>query len=76
MSITISGRLSQLEYQGFLRLCRKHNVSRQQMIRALIVDALVDEGIKLLEAEDDLRREQSERREGCGEGIETSRPTA
>jgi hypothetical protein len=46
-------------------MCLRHKVSYQDLLRAMIVDALVEEGY------DALRCEQSEGREGSGETSET-----
>jgi hypothetical protein len=70
MSKTVAARLTETEHAAFLDICRKYNITRQQLFRAMIIDALVDEGY------DGLRPEQSERCEGGSAPSETSRPAA
>jgi hypothetical protein len=68
MTVTLSVRVSRDEYMGLLDLCKKNNVSRQEMLRALIVDALAEES--------DVRSRKPKRCSGGGETGEGCRPAA
>jgi hypothetical protein len=70
MTVTMSVRLSADEFQQFMDLCRKHNVSRQEMLRAMVVDALAEE------SPDGLRSKQSKGRQDGRETGEGCRPAA
>jgi hypothetical protein len=70
MSKTVAARLTESEHAAFLDVCRKYNITRQQLFRAMIIDALVDEGY------DGLRSEQPEGRESSPTSSEASRPAA
>jgi hypothetical protein len=61
MSRVIAVRLSEGEWQAFIGACAKYNLTKQEFLRAMVIDALVDEGY------DGLRCRQSEGREGLGE---------
>jgi hypothetical protein len=62
-------RLNDEEWESFQRLCQNHNATMQAMLRAIVIDALYDEGLYAL------RRQQPERREGSGETSEASGAT-
>jgi hypothetical protein len=66
MTLTLSVRVSASEFMGLLELCKKNNVSRQEMLRAMIVDALAEES--------NVRPNQSKRCSGGGETGEGCRP--
>jgi hypothetical protein len=66
--LVLSVRVTEAEYEAFMVLCMKHNLSRQELLRAMIVDALLDE------ADDAIRRKQSERHKGSSETGEGCRP--
>jgi hypothetical protein len=55
-------RVTDREFQAFQAICDKHRVSRQDLLRAVLVDVLVEEGF------DALRCEQPP---GCESGRET-----
>lgn len=57
----VSTRLSEEEWNAFDRVRIKYNISVQELLRGIIVDAIVDEGY------DGLRRRKPERREDPGE---------
>ena len=63
MSHVVAVRLSDQEHGALLDTCRKNNVTMQALMRAIVLDALVDEGY------DALRCEQSE---GCESSAEIS----
>ena len=69
MTVTMSVRLSAGEFSQFMELCRKNNVSRQMMLRAIVTDALAEEA-------DAIRCEQSEGHSGSAEAGEGSRSAA
>ena len=63
MSHVIAVRLSEGEWSAFQELRDRHNVSAQQLLRAIVVDALVEDGF------DALRCREPER---CPDDAETS----
>lgn len=69
MTVTMSVRLTASEFGDFMNLCRKNNVSRQTMLKAIVVDALAEEA-------DAVRCEQSEGHSGSAETGEGCRPAA
>jgi hypothetical protein len=62
---TVCCRLSNEEWEAFDDLCQKKRISYNDMFRAIIIDALYDEGY------DALRCEQSTGCEDSAEAIET-----
>jgi hypothetical protein len=64
VTVTLSVRVTRDEYEDLLALCDRNNVSRQDMLRAMIIDALAEEA-------DALRCRESQGREGSGETSET-----
>ena len=64
MSHVVAVRLSQGEWLAFQQVQHRHHVTAQQFLRAIVIDALVDEGY------DGLRCRQSEGCEGAGEAGE------
>ncbi len=65
MSHVVAVRLSEGEWSAFQELRDRHRVSAQQLLHAIIVDALVDEGY------DALRCRQPEGCPDTGESGET-----
>ena len=61
MSHVIAVRLSEGEWSAFQELRDRHNVSAQQLLHAIVIDALVEDGF------DALRCRESEGRESAGE---------
>jgi len=60
----ISCRLSDSEWAEFCAMCRKHRVTFQDMMRAMVIDAIVEE----MRGEiDGLRRKQPQ---GCEDSAE------
>jgi len=58
-------RVTDAEFRAFQVICDRAKVSRQEMLRAILVDILVEEGF------DGLRRWEPEGRSGSGEDCET-----
>jgi hypothetical protein len=54
------------EWSAFRQVCERHNLTIQQLMHSIIVDALIDEGF------DALRCQQSERRKSSPTAGETS----
>jgi len=65
MSHVIAVRLSDGEFNAFVQLRDRHNVTAQQLLHAIVIDALVEDGF------DALRCRQSEGCEDTGEASET-----
>lgn len=65
---TLSVRVTQREFIGIMALCKEWNITRQDLLRAIIIDALEEEGI------DGLRRKQQKGCKGAGETGEACRP--
>lgn len=61
----VAVRLSEGEFQAFVAICEKNSLRYQEMMRAIIIDALLEEGY------DALRSREQERREGCSESSES-----
>jgi hypothetical protein len=61
----VSARLTEVELLFFDAICAKHGVNRHELLRSIVIDALMDEGY------DALRCRESEGREASGETSET-----
>jgi len=70
MSHVVAVRLTEGEWNAFQTIRDRHNVSAQQLLHAIVVDALVEDGF------DALRCEQSEGHSCSGETSESRGTTA
>jgi hypothetical protein len=70
MSHVIAVRLSEGEWSAFQQLRDRHNVTAQQLLHAIVIDALVEDGW------DALRRRESEGCESAGETSEVGGDSA
>ena len=68
--VVLGVRVTQREFMGLMTLCKEWNITRQVLLRAIIIDALEEEGV------DGLRRKQQERCEGSGKASKACRPAA
>lgn len=70
MSRVLTVRISDEEFSAFLHIRAKHMLTTQELLHAVIVDALVDEGY------DGIRCRESEGCESARETSEAGGPTA
>jgi len=61
----VSVRLTEVELLFLDAICTKHSVNRHELLRSIVIDALMDEGY------DALRRRESEGCKGSREESET-----